>query len=66
MDMEVQREQFKMYAKRSADICAAVSTVAVWVSIAAMCIFLGGTTEPPMVAGTLTTVMLWSLRKMES
>lgn len=65
MDKDVQREEFRMYAKRSADISAAVSTVGVWSSIAAVCIFLGGTSEAPMVAGTMTTVVIWALRKME-
>ena len=59
------RIQFRRYAKLSADITAAVSTVGVWASIAAICIILGGPTEPPMVAGTMTTVVIWSLRTME-
>jgi hypothetical protein len=63
--MEVEQLRYRRHAKLSADITACVSTVAVWVSIASVCIGLGGPTEAPMIAGTMTTVVILAMRKME-
>lgn len=68
-DVEIRREelvyQFRRHAKLSGDINASVATVGVWASIAAVAIFLGGPLEAPMVAGTMTTIVIWALRRME-
>ena len=56
---------WKFRAKRSADVCAAVSTVGAWASIGFTCWVLGGPAEAPMVAGTITTIVIWALRRIE-
>lgn len=63
--LELRRIKFRQHAKLSSDINACVATAAVWLSIAAVCICLGGPTESPMIAGTMTTLLIWSMRKME-
>lgn len=63
--LELRRLKFRQYAKLSSDINACVATAAVWLSIACVCICLGGPTEAPMIAGTMTTLLIWSMRKME-
>jgi len=68
-DMEVKREemryQFRRHAKVSGDIAATVSTCGVWASIATVAVLIGGGLEAPMTAGTLTTIVIWALRRME-
>lgn len=63
-ELELRRMKFQQHAKLSSDINACVATAAVWLSIAAVCICLGGPTESPMIAGTMTTLLIWSMRKM--
>ena len=68
-DMEVKREemryQFRRHAKISGDVAATVSTIGVWASIAVVSVLIGGSLEAPMVAGTITTIVIWALRRME-
>jgi len=64
-DMEVQRMRFRNYAKISADISATITTIVLWIGIAVMSVKINGSLEAPMIAGTMTTMAIWSLRKME-
>jgi len=67
MDKEARQlhYQFRRHAKLSSDICAAVSTVGIWASVATVAVLLGGDIAPPMLAATFSTVIVWSMRKME-
>lgn len=47
------------------NVSAAAATIGVWVCITTMCIMLGGQIEAPMIAGTMTTIVIWALQKME-
>jgi len=59
------RYQFRRHAKLSSDITACISTVGVWASIGAVCVALGGPTDAPMIAGVMTTIIIWAMRKMD-
>ena len=47
--------RLRLYAHVSKSVCISV----VWVGIALVSIILGGTCEPPMIAGSICTCLIW-------
>lgn len=57
------RYQFMIHAKISSDLSATVSTIFIWSGIVVTCVVLGGVSSAPMLAGTVTTIAVWILRR---
>jgi hypothetical protein len=61
----IKRDILRYRSKLSADITATVSTAIIWSSVTSMCLILGGPIGAPVTGATITTIVVWALRKMQ-
>ena len=62
---ELERFKCQQQTRRHSHTCKTIATVGIWIGVAVICCVLGGTSEPPMIAGAVCTSLIWILSRWD-
>jgi hypothetical protein len=66
-DKQYELERFKLITEQRkwSHISKTIATLGIWAGVAVVCCVLGGTTEPPMLAGSICTSLIWIISRWD-